>query len=111
MKNEGLLNAPISSTGDGAGDQRRLFEHKSCNTVKLLNFRTPENFAVIYLKFKQRGQSLWVFFSQNNAIGIANSEDPDPTAPALFAQTYLSENLGSLRYILKVYHSPPHVTV
>ena len=26
--------------------------------VKFLNFRTPENFAVIYLKFKQRGQIL-----------------------------------------------------
>ena len=24
-------------------------------TLKFLNFRTPENFAVIYLKFKQRG--------------------------------------------------------
>ena len=39
--------------------------------------------------------------------GIANSVDPDQTAPlgavwsgsALFAQTYLSENLGSLRYV------------
>ena len=37
---------------------------------------------------------------------MANSVDPDQTAPlgavwsgsALFAQTYLSENLGSLRY-------------
>ena len=37
---------------------------------------------------------------------IANSVDPDQTAPlgavwsgsALFAQTYLSENLGTLRY-------------
>ena len=38
-----------------------------------------------------------------DAEGIANSVDPDQTAPlvwpgsALFAQTYLSENLGSLR--------------
>ena len=37
-----------------------------------------------------------------DADGIANSVDPDQTAPvwsgsALFAQTYLSENLGSLR--------------
>ena len=39
---------------------------------------------------------------------IANSVDPDQTAPlgavwsgsALFAQAYLSENLGSLRYCL-----------
>ena len=29
----------------------------SGNTVKFLNFQTPENFAVIYLKFKQRGKS------------------------------------------------------
>ena len=28
------------------------------NTVKFLNFGTPEIFAVIYLKFKQRGQTL-----------------------------------------------------
>ena len=27
-------------------------------TVKFLNFQTPENFAVIYLKFKQNGQTL-----------------------------------------------------
>ena len=41
-----------------------------------------------------------------DAEGIANSVDPDQTAPAgavwsgsaLFAQTYLSENLGKLRY-------------
>ena len=40
-----------------------------------------------------------------DAAGIANSVDPDQTAPlgavwsgsALFAQTYLSENLGSLQ--------------
>ena len=42
----------------------------------------------------------------NDAEGVANSVDPDQTAPlgavwsgsALFAQAYLSENLGSLRY-------------
>ena len=41
----------------------------------------------------------------NDAEGIANSVDPDQTAPlsavwsgsALFAQAYVSENLGSLR--------------
>ena len=41
----------------------------------------------------------------NNADEMANSEDPDQTAPrgavwsgsTLFAETYLSENLGSLR--------------
>ena len=49
-------------------------------TVKLLNFWMPEIFAVIYLKFEQRGQILRVF-CQNGANGIANSEDPDQTAP------------------------------
>ena len=42
----------------------------------------------------------------NDADGMANNVDPDQTAPvgavwsgsALFAQAYLSENLGSLRY-------------
>ena len=29
-------------------------------TVKFLNFRTRENFAVIYLKFKKRGQTLGI---------------------------------------------------
>ena len=45
--------------------------------------------------------------SPNDADGMANSVDPDQTAPlgavwsgsSLFAQAYLSENLGSLRYI------------
>ena len=45
--------------------------------------------------------------SPNDADGMANSVDPDQTAPlgavwsgsALFAQACLSENLGSLRYI------------
>ena len=46
--------------------------------------------------------------SPNDADGMANSVDPDQTAPlgavwsgsALFAQAYLSENLGSLRYMV-----------
>ena len=70
-------------------------------TVKLLNFRMPENVAVIYLILKKRGQ--------NGTKEIANSEDTDRTAhlgavwfwPVLIALAYLSENLGSLRYILK----------
>ena len=48
--------------------------------------------------------------SPNDADGMANSVDPDQTAPlgavwsgsALFAQTYLSENLGSLRYVYPI---------
>ena len=38
--------------------------------------------------------------SPKDAEGIANSVDPDQTAgSALFAQTCLSENLGSLQYL------------
>ena len=43
-----------------------------------------------------------------DAAGIANSIDPDQTVPlvwsgsALFVKTYLSENLGFLRYWLDV---------
>ena len=50
---------------------------------------------------------MWLYhrvMSPHDADGVANSVDPDQTAPlgvwpgsALFAQTYLSENLGSLR--------------
>ena len=44
--------------------------------------------------------------SPKDVDGMANSVDPDQTAPlgavlpgsALFAQAYLSEDLGSLRY-------------
>ena len=46
--------------------------------------------------------------SPKDADGMANSVDPDQTAPigtlwsasTVFAQVYLSENLGSLRYPL-----------
>ena len=51
-------------------------------TVKFLNFGMPENFAVIYLNFKQRGQTLRVY-CQNGANRIANSEDPDQTGSSL----------------------------
>ena len=48
--------------------------------------------------------------SPNDADGMANSVDPDQTAPlgavwsgsALFAQTCLSENLGKLQYWSKL---------
>ena len=33
-----------------------------------------------------------------HADGMANSVDPDQTAPPLFAKTCLSKNIGSLRY-------------
>ena len=33
-------------------------------TVKLLNFQTPENFAVNYLKFKKTGQTFGYFIKK-----------------------------------------------
>ena len=52
--------------------------------------------------------TMWLYhrvMSPNAPDGMANNVDPDQTAPigavgsgsALFAQAYLSENLGSLR--------------
>ena len=52
--------------------------------------------------------TMWLYhtlMNPNDADGMANSVDPDQTAPlgavwsgfALFAQAYLSENLGSLQ--------------
>ena len=63
-------------------------------TVKFLNIRTPKKLVVITLKFELCGSNIRVR-SPNDADGMANSVDPDQTAPA---QTCLSENLGSLRY-------------
>ena len=51
-------------------------------TVKFLNFRILEDFAVIYLKFKQRDQIIG-YFIKKDPYGIADSEDPDQTAPRL----------------------------
>ena len=47
------------------------------NTLKILKIRTPENIAVIILK-------LWIYHRvmfPNNADRMANSVDPDQTAP------------------------------
>ena len=65
-----------------------MFLTKYCKSPKFSDIR---NIAVMYLKFKQRGQTLRVF-CQSGANEIANSEDPDQTAPlsVQFAQFYLS---------------------
>ena len=52
----------------------------ACITVKFLNFWKTENFALIYLKFKQKSTNLRVV-RKKDANEIANSEDPDQTAP------------------------------
>ena len=49
------------------------------STVKLLNIRTPKKFAVITLKFEQDGFRR--VMHPKDAAGIANSVDPDQTAP------------------------------
>ena len=72
-------------------------------TVKFLNFRMPENFAVIYLKFNQRDQTLGYFVKKmqmeqqtvKTLIRLLLWGQSDPGLQ--FAQTGLSENLGSLR--------------
>ena len=71
-------------------------------SVNFLNIRTPKKFVVI-----TKIWTMWLYhrvMSPNDADGMANSVDPNQTAPlgavwsgsALFAQAYLSENLGSL---------------
>ena len=52
---------------------------KEHSTVKFLNFGTPEIITVIYLKFKQNAKPKGIL--SKHANGIANSEDPDQTAP------------------------------
>ena len=48
-------------------------------TVKFLNFKTPENCCNLP-KIQTKRPTLRVFH-QKDADGIANSEDPDQTAP------------------------------
>ena len=46
----------------------------------ILSFRTPKKFVVITLKFELSGSNIGVL-SPNDADGMANSVDPDQTAP------------------------------
>ena len=49
-------------------------------TINFLNIRTPKKFIVITLKFL----TIWLYhrvMSPNDAARIANSVDPDQTAP------------------------------
>ena len=73
-------------------------------TVNFLNIRTPKKICRNHSKIL----TMWLYhrvMSPNDADGLANSVDLDQTAPvgavwsgsALFAQTCLSENLGTLR--------------
>ena len=72
-------------------------------TLKILD---PRKLSCNTPKIQIKGPNLRVFL-QKDSNGIANSENPDQTAPlgavwsgsALFAKTYLSENLGLLRFV------------
>ena len=53
---------------------------KAFITIKFLNFRMPKNFAVNLPKIQTKRPNLRDF-PQKDANAIANSEDPDQTAP------------------------------
>ena len=50
-------------------------------TVKFLNFRTPEKFAVTLIPKNHSKKANSSVFRQKDANAIANSVDPDQTAP------------------------------
>ena len=63
-----------------------------CNFRKVPKFSDTRKICCNLSKIQTKRSNLRVF-CQNDVNGIANSEDPDQTAPlGLFAQTYLSEN-------------------
>ena len=68
-----LMQSSGSIEGHGEGEEEG--EGHTQGTVKFLNFPTPENIGVIFLKTNLRE------FHQKGANGIANSEDPDHTVP------------------------------
>ena len=79
----------------------------NANYRKIPKILDTRKFSVITLKFEIWTRRLFLrVMHPKDAEGIANSVDPDQTAPlgavwsgsALFAQTCLSENLGTLRY-------------
>ena len=47
---------------------------------KVPKFLDTRKLSVIYQKIQTKRPNLWIF-RQKDAIGIANSEDPDQTAP------------------------------
>ena len=56
------------------------FSERTFDTINFLNIQTPKKFVVITLKVEQDGFSLRVMHPKD-AEGIANSVDPDQTAP------------------------------
>ena len=64
-------------------------------TVKFINFGMPEIFAVIYLKFKQRGQTLVYFIKKIDIRIIYNS----PIFQCPNVQAYRNDPKFSDRYV------------
>ena len=71
-----LADAPIKTDSNGFLDvlKQTCITFSFLITVKFLNWRTPENFAI------QSNRPNLRVFRQNDANGIANNEDPDQTA-------------------------------
>ena len=80
-------------------DEIKTLKRKHGNNIKVyrkvLTFLDARKLCCNLPKIQEKRPNLWVF-SQKDANGIANSVDPDQTA--LFAQTCLSKNLGSLQH-------------
>ena len=55
-------------------------KHEQMDTVKFLNFRMPKKLCCNPPKIQEKRPNLWVFYHKD-ANEIANSEDPDQTAP------------------------------
>ena len=69
-------------------------KHLRTSYRKVPKFSDARKLCCNLTKIQEKKPNLLVF-CQKDANGIANSEDP---GPALFTQTYLSENFGSLPY-------------
>ena len=85
--------------------------HWICNTKFDINMEKRINMKHTCRKFPKYSDTqklcsnhskiwtLWLYhrvMSPNDGDGMANNVDPDQTGSALFAQAYLSKNLGSL---------------
>ena len=64
----------LDSTAAALSYAYYLCKKVSSTTVKFLNFQTPENFAVIYLKFKHTTGYLW---SKYECFLASGSQDID----------------------------------
>ena len=86
--------------------QLTFFLSISVLTIKFLNFRIPENFAVIHPEIDTTGPNLRVLH-QKDVNGKANSVDPDSNSSLIWVCTVCTDlSVGKLRVIavIKGYH-------